>query len=132
MSDSGEGAAKYFDAALAKGDYYTKDMGTWRGKGAKMLGLGELVTRDQFIALASTFDEAENRWKAGQFINLKADAPFYEAEFNARFAGKLIEGGYGIRRKSRAVRGWQSSIRPWPDNIGRTATLSANRCGCQT
>jgi hypothetical protein len=101
MSDSGEGAAKYFDAALAKGDYYTKDMGTWRGKGAKMLGLGELVTRDQFIALASTFDEAENRWKAGQFINLKADAPFYEAEFNARFAGKLIEGGYGIRRTDR-------------------------------
>jgi conjugative relaxase-like TrwC/TraI family protein len=49
----------------------------------------------------ATLDETENRWKAGQFINLKADAPFYEAAFNARLAGKLIESGYGIRRTER-------------------------------
>ena len=49
----------------------------------------------------ATFDSEENRWKAGQFMNLKADAPFYEAAFNARLAGKLIESGYAIRRTDR-------------------------------
>ena len=212
MSDSEEGATKYFDAALATSDYYQKDQGIWGGKGAEMLGLGKQVVREQFIALASnkvpgsdqtltarnkdkrtpgydfcfsvpksisvylaetgeqavermieesfketmadiesrmetrvrvggqdtdrtsgnlvyawfvhretrpidgmpdphfhihayvfnaTFDETENRWKAGQFMNLKADAPFYEAAFNARLAGKLIGSGYGIRRTER-------------------------------
>jgi hypothetical protein len=43
MSDSGEGATKYFDAALATGDYYTKDAGKWGGKGAEMLALGKQV-----------------------------------------------------------------------------------------
>jgi conjugative relaxase-like TrwC/TraI family protein len=52
MSDSGEGAIKYFDAALATGDYYTKDQGVWGGKGAEMLGLGSRVLRDDFVALA--------------------------------------------------------------------------------
>ena len=212
MSDSGEGATKYFDAALGTTDYYAKDNGHWGGKGAEKLGLGNEVMRKQFIALAlnrvpgtdqkltvrtkgkrtagydfcfsvpksisvylaetgdqavermieeafketmddiearmetrvrvggqatdrvsgnmvyawfvhretrptdgltdphfhihayvfnATFDESENRWKAGQFMNLKADAPFYEAAFNARLASKLIEGGYGIRRTDR-------------------------------
>src|SRR5208282_3843865 len=27
----------------------------------------------------ATFDSEEQRWKAGQFMNLKADGPFYEA-----------------------------------------------------
>jgi conjugative relaxase-like TrwC/TraI family protein len=53
MSDSAEGATKYFDAALATSDYYQKDQGLWGGKGAEMLGLGSNVTRGQFIALAS-------------------------------------------------------------------------------
>ena len=35
----------------------------------------------------ATFDPKEGRWKAGQFGNIKADAPFYEAAFNARLAG---------------------------------------------
>jgi hypothetical protein len=34
-------------------------------------------------------------------VNLKADAPFYEAAFNARLADKLLKGGYGIRRTDR-------------------------------
>jgi conjugative relaxase-like TrwC/TraI family protein len=212
MSDSGEGATKYFDAALATTDYYAKDNGRWGGKGAQKLGLENEVTRKQFAALAlnkvpgteqkltvrtkgkrtagydfcfsvpkslsvylaetgdqmvegmvvgsfretmadiearmetrvrvggqdtdrvsgnmvyawfvhretrpiggmtdphfhihayvfnATFDDTENRWKAGQFMNLKADAPFYEAAFNARLANKLIDAGYGIRRTDR-------------------------------
>jgi hypothetical protein len=34
-------------------------------------------------------------------MNLKADAPFFEAAFNARLADKLIAAGYGIRRTER-------------------------------
>jgi hypothetical protein len=49
----------------------------------------------------AVFDEAEIRWKAGKFRNLKANAPFYEAVFNSKVAEKLIEAGYGIRRTER-------------------------------
>jgi conjugative relaxase-like TrwC/TraI family protein len=49
----------------------------------------------------ATFDPVEKRWKAGQFMNLKADAPFFEAAFNARLADKLLANGYGIRRTER-------------------------------
>jgi conjugative relaxase-like TrwC/TraI family protein len=49
----------------------------------------------------ATFDPAEQRWKAGEFGNVKRDAPFYEAAFNARVADKLLESGYAIRRTDR-------------------------------
>ena len=50
----------------------------------------------------ATYDEFEPRWKAGQFGNVKRDAPFYEAAFNARLAKSLAEAGYGIRRTERS------------------------------
>jgi hypothetical protein len=34
-------------------------------------------------------------------MNLKADAPFFEAAFNARLADKLLDDAYGIRRAKR-------------------------------
>jgi len=49
----------------------------------------------------ATFDEHEGRWKAGQFMNVKTDAPFYEAAFDARLAIKLLDSGYAIRRTDR-------------------------------
>ena len=49
----------------------------------------------------ATYDEVEARWKAGQFGNIKRDAPFYEAAFNARLGKSLVEAGYGIRRTDR-------------------------------
>ena len=50
----------------------------------------------------ATYDELEARWKAGQFGNIKRDAPFYEAAFNARLAKELVKAGYGIRRTERS------------------------------
>ena len=50
----------------------------------------------------ATYDEVEARWKAGQFGNIKRDAPFYEAAFNARLGKSLVEAGYGIRRTDRS------------------------------
>ena len=49
----------------------------------------------------ATYDEVEARWKAGQFGNIKRDAPFYEAAFNARLGKSLVDAGYGIRRTER-------------------------------
>ena len=241
MSVSGEGATKYFDAALATSKYYGSERGQWGGKGAERLGLQGDVNRKDFIALASnkrpgtdetltvrmkttrreaelvfdektntwkqiggevsnrragydfcfsvpksvslylvetgdkiverkihesfeetmldiesrmqarvrgagengqqrneerttgnlvyasfvhtetrpidsvpdphyhihaftfnaTFDPGEERWKAGEFGNIKRDAPFYEAGFHARLAEKLLKSGYAIRRTDR-------------------------------
>ena len=53
MSVSGEGATKYFDAALATSKYYGSERGQWGGRGAERLGLHGDVNRKDFIALAS-------------------------------------------------------------------------------
>src|SRR5215831_376039 len=52
-AESGEGATKYFDAALATSKYYGSERGQWGGKGAERLGLHGDVSRKDFIALAS-------------------------------------------------------------------------------
>src|ERR1700730_3800780 len=49
----------------------------------------------------ATFDPEEERWKAGEFGNIKRDEPFYEAAFNARLADRLLRNGYAIRRTDR-------------------------------
>lgn len=52
----------------------------------------------------TTWDDQENRWKAGQFAALKRDAPFFEAVFHARLARKLEELGLGTQRTRH---GWE-------------------------
>lgn len=47
----------------------------------------------------TTFDEEERRWKAGQFRELKRDAPYFQAAFRVRLASKLQELGFAIERK---------------------------------
>jgi conjugative relaxase-like TrwC/TraI family protein len=47
----------------------------------------------------TTFDEEENRWKAGQFRELKRDAPYFQAAFRVRLASKLQDLGFAIERK---------------------------------
>ncbi len=46
-----------------------------------------------------TYDAEEGEWKAGQFRDLKRDAPFWQAAFRARLANKLQALGYAIERK---------------------------------
>lgn len=45
-----------------------------------------------------TFDEEEKRWKAGQFGDLKRDAPYFQAAFDARLAHRLNAMGYATER----------------------------------
>src|ERR1700683_4935866 len=37
----------------------------------------------------TTWDAVEGRWKAGQFRNLKRDAPYFQAAFRVRLANRL-------------------------------------------
>jgi len=52
----------------------------------------------------TTWDDVEKKWKAGQFRDLKADAPYFEAAFHARFSKRLAELGYRIER---TAKGWE-------------------------
>jgi len=47
----------------------------------------------------TTFDHEEERWKAGQFRELKRDAPYFQAAFRVRLANQLQDLGFGIDRK---------------------------------
>ena len=50
----------------------------------------------------TTWDDMEKKWKAGQFRDLKADAPYFEAAFHARFSRRLTELGYRIERTAKS------------------------------
>jgi conjugative relaxase-like TrwC/TraI family protein len=47
----------------------------------------------------TTFDQKEERWKAGQFRELKRDAPYFQAAFRADLANRLQDIGFGVERK---------------------------------
>lgn len=47
----------------------------------------------------TTWDEQEKRWKAGQFRELKRDAPYFQAAFRVRLANRLQDLGFGVERK---------------------------------
>lgn len=50
------------------------------------------------FAMNLTYDEVEGRFKAGQFGDLKRDAPYFQAVFNNMLARRLKSLGYGIER----------------------------------
>jgi TrwC relaxase len=66
ISHSAEGAEKYFDIALKTSDYYAKDVATWGGRGAELLGLEGDVKRKDFVALAN------NKWPGADGARLTA------------------------------------------------------------
>ena len=47
----------------------------------------------------ATYDAEEQQWKAGQFRDLKRDAPYWQAAFRVRLANRLQALGYAIDRK---------------------------------
>ncbi len=52
----------------------------------------------------STWDEQDRMWKAGQFRELKRDAPYFEAAFHSHLAGRLADLGLPIVRTKN---GWE-------------------------
>src|SRR6266851_3816702 len=51
------------------------------------------------FAFNTTWDDEERRWKAGQFSDLKRDAPYFQAAFRVRLANRLQDLGFGVERK---------------------------------
>src|ERR1700689_1964325 len=51
------------------------------------------------FAFYTTWDDEEHRWKAGQFRELKRDAPYFQAGFRVRLANRLQDLGFGVERK---------------------------------
>ena len=68
----------------------------------------------------ATFDESENKVKAGQFGAIKRDASYYEAGFHVRLSARLASLGYGIER---TAKGWEIAgvSRPVIDKFSRRA-----------
>jgi conjugative relaxase-like TrwC/TraI family protein len=62
-------------------------------------GLPDPQLHAHVFAFNTTFDKEEWRWKAGQFRELKRDAPYFQAAFRVRLAGKLQDLGFGVQRK---------------------------------
>jgi conjugative relaxase-like TrwC/TraI family protein len=62
-------------------------------------GLPDPQLHAHVFVFNTTWDEQEERWKAGQFSDLKRDAPYFQAAFRVRLAGKLQDLGFGVERK---------------------------------
>lgn len=52
----------------------------------------------------ATYDDVEDKWKAGQFGTIKKDASYFEACFHSSFSSKLEKAGYSIERTEK---GWE-------------------------
>src|SRR3984893_7498957 len=59
-------------------------------------GLPDPQLHAHVFTFNTTWDDMEERWKAGQFRELKRDAPYFQAAFRVRLAGKLQELGFGV------------------------------------
>lgn len=66
----------------------------------------------------STWDGKEGAWKAGQFSDLKRDAPYFEAKFHSRLAKKMAELGLEVERTRT---GWELA------GVGKSATDKFSR-----
>src|SRR5262245_5573436 len=62
-------------------------------------GLPDPQLHAHVFVFNSTWDQEEERWKAGQFRELKRDAPYFQAAFRVRLANKLQDIGFGVERK---------------------------------
>jgi conjugative relaxase-like TrwC/TraI family protein len=61
-------------------------------------GLPDPQLHAHVFVFNTTWDEEERRWKAGQFRELKRDAPYFQAAFRVRLANKLQDLGFGVER----------------------------------
>ena len=62
-------------------------------------GLPDPQLHAHVFVFNTTWDEEERRWKAGQFRELKRDAPYFQAAFRVRLANRLQDLGFGVERK---------------------------------
>ena len=68
------------------------------GESRPVEGIPDPQLHKHVFIFNATFDKVEDKWKAGKFRNLKANAPYYEAVFRSRFADELKNIGYQVER----------------------------------
>lgn len=70
----------------------------------------------------TTFDKHEEKWKAGQFRELKRDAPYFEAVFHSRLTHRLNDLGLPIERTKK---GWELGgvTKSFADKFSRRTAL---------
>ena len=61
-------------------------------------GLPDPSLHAHCVAFNQTYDPKEQRWKAGQFHDLKRDAAYYEAALHAHLAWEMQSLGFGVER----------------------------------
>lgn len=82
------------------------------------------------FAFNATWDDVEKRWKAGQFGDLKREAPYYEAAFHARFAKRVADMGYDIERTEKRweIAGMPESVlNKFQERTKQIETMAAER-----
>src|SRR5262249_12356361 len=62
-------------------------------------GLPDPQLHAHVFVFNTTWDQEERRWKAGQFADIKRDAPYFQAAFRVRLANRLQDLGFGVERK---------------------------------
>src|ERR1700722_5176667 len=62
-------------------------------------GLPDPQLHAHVFVFNATYCDEERRWKAGQFQDLKRDAPYFQAAFRVRLANRLQDLGFGVQRK---------------------------------
>src|ERR1700687_1599189 len=62
-------------------------------------GLPDPQLHAHVFVFNTTWDEEEHRWKAGQFRELKRDAPYFQAAFRVRLANHLQDIEFDVERK---------------------------------
>lgn len=62
-------------------------------------GLPDPQLHAHVFVFNATYCDAEQRWKAGQFGDLKRDVPYFQAAFRVRLANRLQDLGFGVERK---------------------------------
>lgn len=61
-------------------------------------GLTDPHLHSHCFVFNATYDKQDKKWKAGQFGQIKQDAPYYESFFHSEFANRLSKLGYDIER----------------------------------
>jgi conjugative relaxase-like TrwC/TraI family protein len=81
-------------------DHHTGNMiwATFRHHTARPVnGMSDMLLHTHAMAFNATHDAGEQRWKAGQFGEIKADGEFYAAVYHAELARELVSAGYAVR-----------------------------------
>lgn len=84
-------------------------------------GFPDQHTHAHAFAFNSVWDGIEQKWKAGQFGDIKRDAPYYEAFFHSRLASKLVALGFEIERRGKS---WE--IAAVPEQLIRECSRRTN------